>query len=210
MDTEFSKYLGKRLPFSSDPKYQGFKKYVLQSVERGEKIMDSIVPHLSLENKKILDIGCADGGVAVAFAKAGCQVTALDLNPDNIAMAKLRAQEENVSLNFLEQKAEEIDFPLHSFDGVIMNDFLEYTLDARLILKKLGSIIKPGGFCYIAVLYWFNKKIRGVDHQRFYFYWELCRLLKKNGFSPIFMDSKPWRRPFRSYWKILAIKNRLV
>jgi len=52
MDTEFSKYLGKRLPFSSDPKYQGFKKYVLQSVERGEKIMDSIVPHLSLENKK--------------------------------------------------------------------------------------------------------------------------------------------------------------
>src|SRR3989338_8509301 len=132
----FTKHLGKRLPFSSDPKYQGFKKYVLQSVERGEKIMDSIVPHLSLENKKILDIGCADGGVAVAFAKAGCQVTALDLNPDNIAMAKLRAQEENVSLNFLEQKAEEIDFPLHSFDGVIMNDFLEYTLDARLILKN--------------------------------------------------------------------------
>lgn len=200
-----------KLPPKNDPKYKSVLEYVLGSIQRGQKIVELIEEHSShLKNKKILDVGCGGGGVAIAFAKVGCLVTAIDADRDNIAMAKLRAKEENVNLNVLQCNAETFNLQETNFDGALLIDFLEYTLKSELVLKQLSALIKPGGFCYIAVLnrlYWFNKTIRHPHHKHFYFYGELYRLLKRNHFNPVFLDPKPWRHPFRSYWKILAIKK---
>lgn len=169
-----------------DPKYPGFLHYVRQSVGRGEKIMASLSSHVSLENKKILDCGCGDGGVAVAFAKAGCLVTAIDKNPKSLEMAKQKIEQENVEITPLQKNAEEMDFAENSFDGALLVDFLEYTLKPEAVLQRLNRALKPGGFCYIAVLnrlYWFNKKFRHTLHQRFYFWNEISGLLKSHGFE---------------------------
>lgn len=169
-----------------DSKYSGFLDYARQSVSRGEKIMESLAPHVALKNKKILDCGCGDGGVAVAFARAGCTVTAIDKNPKSLALARQKLDRENLKITLLQKNAEEMDFEEASFDGALLVDFLEYTLKPDEVLLRLNRALKPGAFCYIAVLnrfFWFNKKFRHPLHRRFYFWNEISGLLKSHGFE---------------------------
>lgn len=186
MSEEYLKILAKKLPSPADPKFKGFLEYAKNSINRGEQIIQQIKPFVALPGQKILDIGCGEGGVAIAFANAGCLVTAIDKDSDSIEMARRRSEEERVTLNILQKNAEEMDFSQAFFDGALLVDSLEYILRPDLIFKHLRHMLKPGGFCYIAILnrlYWFNKKIRHPRHRRFYFYCEWRRLLKNAGFE---------------------------
>lgn len=226
MSDQYLKILEKKLPSPADPKFKGFLEYAESSIRRGEQIIQQIKPFVALPGKKILDVGCGEGGVAIAFAKAGCQVTAIDKDSDSIEMARLRSEEEKVTINILQKNAEVMDFPQASFDGVLLVDSLEYTLRPDLIFEHLHHILKPGGFCYMAILnrlYWFNKKVRHPRHRRFYFYCEWQRLLKSAGFEVKLLRENamnkianadriqtPWRRRVFIFLQKFHLKKLIV
>lgn len=58
--------------------------------------------HLPEQTKNILELACGTGALAVEFAKAGYNVTGLDLSEDMLMMASQRAFEQETAIQFVE------------------------------------------------------------------------------------------------------------
>ena len=97
------------------------------------------------EKLRILDVGCGAGFFSILLAKAGHQVTGIDLTPDMIKNARLLAQEEGADCEFTVMDAENPDFPDGTFDVVISRN-LTWTLPhVRHAYQEWIRVLKKGG-----------------------------------------------------------------
>jgi SAM-dependent methyltransferase len=95
----------------------------------------------------ILDYGCGSGAyVAIAVAKGGRRVIAVDLSPVALEHAREAAEREGVAelIEFREMNAEALDFPDDSFDAVCGNGVLHH-LDLRRAYAEIARVLRPGG-----------------------------------------------------------------
>ena len=68
--------------------------------------------------QRVLELGCGDGVNAVFMASRGCQVTAVDISPTALAMAREKQREAGVEIQFVEGDVFALDLPRESFDFV--------------------------------------------------------------------------------------------
>lgn len=98
----------------------------------------------------ILDIGCGAGSYAVALAKAGYTVTAVDLTPALVHMCSEFAEREGVSSSVRTHVADARDLsflPDSAFDAVAVMGPLYHLIDRddrRTAVREAMSKIKPG------------------------------------------------------------------
>ncbi len=52
------------------------------------------------KGKRVLEVGCGTGRTACYLAEQGCDVTAIDIRPEMISKAKIRAEKQGVRVNF--------------------------------------------------------------------------------------------------------------
>jgi len=101
-----------------------------------------------LSAPSILDIGCGTGEVSVRLAKAGYDVTGVDLSDDMLTVAQDKAQGEGVQLSLFQQDMSQLELP-SSFDcAVIFCDSLNYleTEDqVKGTFKSVYDHLEPGG-----------------------------------------------------------------
>jgi len=102
---------------------------------------------------QVLDYGCGLGNLALAAARQGCRVLALDGSPTAIAHLRQRAQAE--ALPLVAQQAELADYPLQDdFDSVVSIGLLMF-LDCDSALRQLARLqarLRPGGVAIVNVL----------------------------------------------------------
>lgn len=67
--------------------------------EPDHNLMD-VVEAFSIAPCRVLELGCGTGANAVVLAKAGFDVTAIDLSPTAIDRARTRAEQEQVKISF--------------------------------------------------------------------------------------------------------------
>ena len=104
-----------------------------------------------LKGKKILDVGCGKGGVALLCAMKGASVSAFDSNQQEIDIAFLRAQQCNLSnIEFFTNNAEIIPYPENYFDLVIASSVLEHAHNLEVIIKEMIRVTNVGGICCIS------------------------------------------------------------
>lgn len=97
----------------------------------------------------VLDIGCGYGILACLLAKKGCRVYGVDIEEDNIRVAKRLSKMLNVERQCTFQKSESniLPFETSSFDYII----LSWTLhdikmeDHELLLSECIRTLKPNG-----------------------------------------------------------------
>ncbi|MCC2666153.1 MAG: bifunctional 3-demethylubiquinol 3-O-methyltransferase/2-polyprenyl-6-hydroxyphenol methylase [Gammaproteobacteria bacterium] len=107
----------------------------------------------SLQNKKVLDIGCGGGILAESMAKRGAEVTGIDLSEEVLHVAKLHQQKSHTPVNYFLASAEE--FALNhaqEFDIVTCLELLEHVPDPLSILKAATTLVKPGGQLFFSTL----------------------------------------------------------
>ncbi|NND07021.1 MAG: class I SAM-dependent methyltransferase [Saprospiraceae bacterium] len=68
---------------------------------------------------KILDVGCGTGRHAIELSKRGYDVTGIDLSATQLARAKIKAENDNLIIDFQQQDARELPFS-GEFDVAIM------------------------------------------------------------------------------------------
>ncbi|MGG5331923.1 class I SAM-dependent DNA methyltransferase [Enterococcus sp. AZ163] len=66
-----------------------------------QKWLDFSLRHLPSDNRKLLELACGTGALAVAFAKAGFMVTGLDLSEEMLMLAQDRALSEGTELQLI-------------------------------------------------------------------------------------------------------------
>lgn len=96
--------------------------------------------------RQVLEYGCGTGSHAFELAATGAQVAGIDISPEGITQARLRAAAEGLEnrLSLQVMNAEALDFPAASFDLVCGSGILHH-LDLKRALAELRRVLKPGG-----------------------------------------------------------------
>ncbi|HSX38556.1 MAG TPA: methyltransferase domain-containing protein [Chlamydiales bacterium] len=93
--------------------------------------------------KRILDVGCGTGRLVEEFDRQG--FTAVGIDPQPKGFARRRS-----TLRFMQAKAEQLPFPDHSFDAVILADVLEH-LEEEKPLTEAFRVLVSGGILLLTV-----------------------------------------------------------
>lgn len=106
-----------------------------------------------IENQKILDIGCGGGILSEAMAKAGAEVTGIDLAEEVLNVAKLHSLESEIAVNYqlisAEQHASENS---EKYDVVTCMEMLEHVPEPESIIQAASDAVKPGGWIFFSTL----------------------------------------------------------
>jgi 2-polyprenyl-3-methyl-5-hydroxy-6-metoxy-1,4-benzoquinol methylase len=91
---------------------------------------------------RILDVGCAQGTLALMLAERGHQVIAVDIRPQFLEYAKSRHTHGDVQ--FMVANALEDDIP-GGHDLIFANQIIEHLVYPAELLTRLKRLLKPGG-----------------------------------------------------------------
>ena len=112
---------------------------------------DFLFAHLKdIRARDVLDFGCGDGALSVVLARLGARVTALDISPELIAVARRRAAVNEVAdrIRFVERDVTVEPLPADRFDFAICNLVLHH-VDLRAVVPRIVAALKAGGTAVI-------------------------------------------------------------
>lgn len=118
--------------------------YVFDQILRG-----NIAPGM-----RVLDAGCGYGRNLVHLLREGCEVFALDANPEGVDHVRQLAAQVAPALpaeNFRVGAIEEMPFPDEMADVVICNSVLHFARDEKHFLamvEELWRCVRPGGLLF--------------------------------------------------------------
>lgn len=111
------------------------------------------------EGMNVLEIGCAEGGVLLAFLERGCNGVGVELSPTRAATAKEflaeyieKGQARIESKNIYDARIPE-DFP-EAFDLIILKDVIEHIFDQEKLMARMKDFLKPGGHIFFGFPPW--------------------------------------------------------
>ncbi len=155
--------------------------------EEGQPLLSKFIDYTALQGKEVLDIAVGSGFSAVAFARAGAQVTGIDLTEYAILQTKKNFELRGLTPKaVLKMDAQKLDFPDNSFDFISAHGCLMHMPDTQGAVKEMYRVLKPGGKIYVWMYnrgwyFWFNIIFkRGI----------LLGELFRNGFDVLKMTSK--------------------
>ncbi|TCS68551.1 tellurite methyltransferase [Sulfuritortus calidifontis] len=133
---------------------QFFERQFRQQAAAGEYALNpfeqAALPHLTGE---VLDLGCGLGNLALAAARQGCRVTALDGSPS--AIARLQAEATAQGLDLTAQLADLAHYAIgRDYDAIVSIGLLMFLPEAqaRALLDAIHDRVKPGGLVALNVL----------------------------------------------------------
>lgn len=101
-----------------------------------------IAPHA-----RVLDVGCGSGREAVFLAECGCDVAGVDISPRALELARRRAWDEGVEVEWLEGSF--FDLPVEDMSVDFINDRGALHLVAEKSRPRYAAevrrVLKPGG-----------------------------------------------------------------
>ena len=95
--------------------------------------------------ERVLDVATGSGNAALAAARRGCDVTGVDYVPALLDRARLRAQSEELRIEFVEGDAEALPFPDGGFDVVTSVFGSMFAPNQEKTAAELARVVKQGG-----------------------------------------------------------------
>lgn len=101
---------------------------------------------LGLAGRKVLDVGCGGGLLTEGMAKAGAEVTGIDMSPDALSVARLHALDSELTVDYQQTTAEEFAVAHKGqFDIVTCLEMLEHVPEPLTVIAACAHMVKPGG-----------------------------------------------------------------
>jgi len=112
---------------------------------------DAFVGRLELKpGMKVLDVGCGTGNQSVPAARAGADVTAVDIAPNLLVQAAARAQQEGVNIKLREADAEDLPVADGEFDVVMSVFAAMFAPRPKVAAAEMVRACRPGGLIAMA------------------------------------------------------------
>lgn len=107
-----------------------------------EHLVEQLSPRTG---ERWLDAATGTGAVAIRAARAGAQVTGLDLAPRLVETAKRLAAKEGLAIRFEVGDCEHLPYDDASFDVVASAVGVIFAPDHRAVARELARVCRPGG-----------------------------------------------------------------
>jgi ubiquinone/menaquinone biosynthesis C-methylase UbiE len=143
----------------------------------------------------VMELGCGTGNFTEMFAASGARITAVDISPELLALARSRRLPP-AQITFLEARFEDLELG-DQFDAVIGSSVLHH-LDIADALKNIHRLLRPGGVLSFAEPNMLNPVVFAIYHsetlrervgnspdERAFYRWQLSNLLQSAGFVEI-------------------------
>lgn len=126
----------------SDPEY-------FAQVERKRYDLEPFIPRYAdfeaARGKKVLEIGIGLGTDFVRFARAGADLTGIDLTQRSIDLVARRLEFEGLNARLVRGDAEQLPFAESEFDKVYSWGVLMVTPDTTRACREAVRVLRPGG-----------------------------------------------------------------
>ena len=115
-----------------------------------EKVIPWIETFLPLSDARVLEIGCGTGASTLALAERGAKVTAIDILPNSIEVAKDRCRAYGCTATFLVANAADVKSLVrgNEFDAILFYAALEHMTheERRAAMRDTWQMLAPGAF----------------------------------------------------------------
>jgi 2-polyprenyl-3-methyl-5-hydroxy-6-metoxy-1,4-benzoquinol methylase len=151
------------------PKPVGTREY-FDEVEARKYFVEPHIPAFAdfprWREKRVLEIGCGIGTDTINFARAGAQVTAIDLSPNSLEIARARAESFALleRIQFYRADAERLDavLPVEPYDLVYAFGVIHHSPHPDRILAQLRGYLGPGGTLKLMIYHRHSWKVAGI------------------------------------------------
>jgi len=140
-----------------------------------------VEPHIPLfaeferwRGKRVLEIGCGLGTDTISFARAGAQVTAVDLSTESLALAKKRAEVFGLdNITFYQANAEQLSdyVPVERYDLVYSFGVIHHTPHPERVIEQIHKYMDRESIFKIMVYHRTSWKV----------FWMLMKYGRKSG-----------------------------
>ena len=125
------------------------------------RLIPQILAFTNLRDLQILDFGCGTGSTTVALAERaeGSRITAIDIDPESLQIARLRFDSHNLAGSIRIQHIQPVvavgDLPFadESFDFILCNGVLEHVVPFAVrpkVILEIWRMLRPGGLLFIS------------------------------------------------------------
>lgn len=113
---------------------------------RNEEVIERILNNSGIEKGiSVLDVACGTGVLFPDYIKRGAAVTAVDISPEMVKIAKSKFSD----INIICGDVEEIDFA-EKFDSVMIYNAFPHFPDPERVIKRLSECLREGGRLSVA------------------------------------------------------------
>lgn len=142
------------------PKPVGTREY-FDEVEARKYFVEPHIPRFAQferwRGKKVLEIGCGIGTDTVNFARNGANVTAVDLSPQSMELARKRVEVYGLrdQVRFYSGSAEELSsfVPVETYDLIYSFGVIHHTPHPERVMDQLRHYARPGTTIKLMVYY---------------------------------------------------------
>ena len=108
---------------------------------------------ISLQEQRIVDVGCGGGILTEGLAKKGADMLGIDLSEELIDIADLHGLESGVKASYKKISAEALaDTESASFNHVVCMEMLEHVPEPGSVIAACAKMVKPGGYVFFSTL----------------------------------------------------------
>ncbi|HUG41001.1 MAG TPA: class I SAM-dependent methyltransferase [Longimicrobiales bacterium] len=132
--------------------FDTWKNLYVSEYARGHFVLETLrkyLPDRNLRAADVLDVGCGDAGVPIAFAEAGARAAGLEPHEPSVHRGRVRAEEHHVAVDLRHGVAEALPYPDASFDLVILDNVLEHVRDQTRTLTEIHRVLRHDGILYM-------------------------------------------------------------
>jgi 2-polyprenyl-3-methyl-5-hydroxy-6-metoxy-1,4-benzoquinol methylase len=157
----------------------GSKEY-FDEVEARKYLVEPHIPAFAefgrWEGKRVLEVGCGIGTDSINFARAGAELTAVELSSESLRIAEQRADVMGVAdrIQFVQANAEELTATLTDgpYDLVYSFGVIHHTPRPERALAEMRALTAPGGTLKLMIYHRRSWKVfwivAGQGHGRFW------------------------------------------
>ena len=115
--------------------------------------VDWIQSRAPVKDKRVADIGCGGGILTESLARAGAEVTGIDMAEKPLAVAKLHQIESGLEIDYRKMTAEQLaeESPA-AFDSVCCLEMLEHVPEPASVVEACVQLAKPGGDVFFSTI----------------------------------------------------------
>lgn len=121
-------------------RFEAIRKTVLRSLGGGAESPCDLT---------VADIGCGAGTQSMIWASYGSKVHSIDVNVKLVELARKRACENDLDIEFLAGTATSLPWPDNSIDICLVPELLEHVPDWQECLDECCRILRKGGVLFI-------------------------------------------------------------